>query len=237
MTTKELYDVVYGRFPQAGERMVAKFVEEGMRSFCQQTHIYQGIYTYSSDGSSVQFKLDTDVITTDKVVVADSAQNYNGTPAKRLVGSPESGDATTSDYVYQVRNGFVLVGTLSDGNYVALPSGKTIVVYTHTVPDTLAAGLNEYDVSDTDVRQFEGVLVDVTPQNVNFVEGQNNVPGIPEQFHMAFAYHAMMMLSEIAGDFSAAQYMNARFAQMVRDGRKWTQRSQQGGMEPVKYYY
>jgi len=24
---------------------------------------------------------------------------------------------------------------------------------------------------------------------------------------------------------------------MVRDGRKWTQRSQQGGMEPVKYYY
>lgn len=246
MTVKQLQDIVYAKFPNVGETMADKFIEEGMRVFCQQTLIYKAAFYYDADGSSTQFKLDSDVLSTDAVYVRDTADALGtGAIARKLVGNPLDTSFTTTDFLYSIQNGFLLVGTMSDGVYVPIESGKKIVLMCRSVPSSLEAAVVQYNFNNGtngDIIQSNGVENPADPADVEVFEAQkvgnyDVTPGIPEQFHMAFAYHAMRVLSELSSDYPAAGYMNNRFAEFVRDGRKWASRQQTGNMQTIPYYY
>ena len=233
MTIKQLQDLVYAKFPSIGETMVTKFLEEGMRLFCQQTLVYRGSFDYVV-GSSTRFPLDSDVLSVDSVYLRDVSQNVGtGDVVRKLVGEPLSAETTTTDPVYKIDGKYLLAGTLSDGLFVPFEATKKIVINCRTIPDSLSAGLAHYDEPDALVFNGDGTQ----SASIGFSEGSANVPGIPEQFHMAFAYHAMRVLSELSSDYPAAGYMNNRFAEFVRDGRKWASRKQDGNMQTIPYYY
>lgn len=233
MTIKQLQDIVYAKFPNVGEVMATKFLEEGMRLFCQQTLVYRGSFDYVV-GSSTRFPLDSDVLSVDSVYLRDVSQNVGtGDVVRKLVGEPLSAETTTTDPVYKIDGKYLLAGTLSDGLFVPFEATKKIVINCRTIPDSLSAGLAHYDEPDALVFNGDGTQ----SASIGFSEGSANVPGIPEQFHMAFAYHAMRVLSELSSDYPAAGYMNNRFAEFVRDGRKWASRKQDGNMQTIPYYY
>lgn len=234
MTTKQLRDLVYAKYPDVGETMVDKFLEEGMRALCQQSFVYKGVYDYTTTGNTTRFKLDSDVLSVDVLYLRDAFTDLGaGEVIKKISGNPIAAKVTTDSKVYWIEQGFLVCGTMSDGQFVAIPSGKRIIAYTRTIPDNLSAGLAQYDEPDGTVTNGDGT----SSASLGIIEGSANVPGIPEQFHILFAYYAMMMIAEIASDWNAAQYFNARFAAGVRDARKFASRNVDGNFTTVPHYY
>jgi len=238
MTVKQLRDLVYAKYPDAGQTMVDQFLVEGMRAFCQQTLLGFVAYVYQADGTNTSYLLDSKVLSVDSVWIRDGVDDISG--GTQVYKVFPGNKVTTANPTYQVVNGYLSIGPLNDGQASPLEAGKFVHIHCRSAYETLEDALKQYEAYGGNVSQSVWNTITYFWNSITETWDQLAGPGfagLPAQFHTAFAYYANMMLSGIASDYAGAQYYNSRFQTMVRDGRKFTSRKLDGNLATVPYYY